>query len=441
MRKSHLATLIATALVTVGAHGADLLQVYQQALANDAQFASARSVVTAAQERIPQAKAGLLPNVSLSGSYTRTEAQDQVIGGGVRVSGSGNSTGYKLSLTQSLYNPALWETYEQSKLSVAISENQFSLAKQELILRTAQAYFDVLGAEEALRFTKAQKEATTEQLASAKRNFEVGTQTITDTHEAQAAYDLVVAQEFAAINDLEVRRTALLQIIGQVPSSLSNLRPGVTLNAPQPAKIDAWVDTAEKQSLNVIISQISLETAKREITKDRAGHRPTASLSAGTTYSASNPLFNVGSGPNRTSNSVTLSWNLPLFSGYSVTSQVREAISLEQKARHDLDNAKRSAAQSARQAFLTVNSGLAQVKALEAAEVSSKSSLDSNKLGYTVGVRINIDVLNAQRQLYSTQRDLARARFDTIVNGLRLKAASGTLKEDDLAEVNSLLQK
>lgn len=436
MRKSHLATLIATALFSLGAHGADLLQVYQQALSNDAPYASARSALAAAQERIPQAKSALLPNISFFGSNTRTEGQT------VRgVSGSGNSSSYTLSLTQQLYNPALWEQLEQSKLSVSVSENQFALAKQDLILRTAQAYFDVLSAEEALRFTKAQKEATTEQLASAKRNFEVGTQTITDTHEAQAAYDLVVAQEFAAINDLEVRRTALLQIIGQVPGSLSNLKPGVTLNAPQPAKIETWVETAEKQSNNVIIAQINVETAKREITKDRQGHRPTANVTAGTNYAASNPLFNLGSSPNRTTSSIALNWNVPIFSGYSVTSRVREAISLEEKARFDLENAKRTAAQSARQAFLTVNSGLAQVKALEAAEVSSKSSLDSNKLGYTVGVRINIDVLNAQRQLYSTQRDLARARFDTIVNGLRLKAAAGGLREEDLAAVNALLQK
>ena len=434
MRKSHLATLIATALISLGAHGADLLQVYQQALTNDAQFASARSALSAAQERIPQAKSALLPNISFSGSNTRTEGQT--------VRGvSGNSSSYTLSLTQQLYNPALWEQLEQSKLSVAVSENQFAQAKQDLILRTAQAYFDVLSAEEALRFTKAQKEATTEHLASAKRNFEVGTQTITDTHEAQAAYDLVVAQEFAAMNDLEVRRTALLQIIGQVPGSLSNLKPGITLNTPQPAKIDAWVETAEKQSNNVIIAQINVESAKREITKDRLGHRPTANVTAGTNYSASNPLFNIGSGPNRTTSSIALNWNVPIFSGYAITSRVREAISLEEKARFDLENAKRTAAQSARQAFLTVNSGLAQVKALEAAEVSSKSSLDSNKLGYTVGVRINIDVLNAQRQLYSTQRDLARARFDTIVNGLRLKAAAGGLREEDLAGVNGLLQK
>ncbi len=432
MRKSHLATLIATAVFSLGAHGADLLQVYQQALTNDAQYASARSTLAAAQERIPQAKSALLPNVSFSGSNTRFEAQSR---------GGSNGSEYNLTLVQQVYNPALLEQVEQSKLSVSVSENQFALAKQDLILRTAQAYFDVLSAEEALRFTKAQKEATTEQLASAKRNFEVGTQTITDTHEAQAAYDLVVAQEFAAINDLEVRRTALLQIIGQIPASIANLKPGVTLNAPQPAKIDAWVETAEKQSNNVIIAQINVETAKREITKDRLGHRPTANVRANSNYAASNPLFNIGSSPNRTTNSITLNWNVPIFSGYAVTSRVREAILLEEKARFDLENAKRSAAQSARQAFLTVNSGLAQVKALEAAEVSSKSSLDSNKLGYTVGVRINIDVLNAQRQLFSTQRDLARARFDTIVNGLRLKAAAGGLREEDLAAVNGLLQK
>ena len=436
MRQSHLATLIASALFSLGAQGADLLQVYQQALTNDAQFASARSSLTAGQERLPQAKSTLLPTIGISGTNTRNDGPSPYTGKNI----SYNSSTYTLSLNQALYRPAYWESYEQGKLSVAISQAQFEQAKQDLILRTAQAYFDVLAAEDALIFTKAQKEATTEQLASAKRNFEVGTQTITDTHEAQAAYDLVVSQEFTAINTLEVRRTALQQIIGTAPGGLATLRAGAKISSPEPAKIDSWVETAEKRSNSVVISQFSLESAKREITKDRAGHKPTLDLVASSTYSASGPLVNLGSGTSSTTNSVGVRWNIPLYAGNAVTSKVRESIALEEKARFDLENAKRTAAQAARTAFSGVNNGLAQVKALEAAEVSSQSSLDSNKLGYQVGVRINIDVLNAQRQLYSTRRDLAQARYDTIMNGLRLKAAAGVLREDDLNAINALLQ-
>jgi outer membrane protein len=439
MRKSILATLIASALVSFSAHGADLLQIYQQAQTNDPQFASVRSSLKVAQERVVQANAVHLPSINLQGSNSRTRGPT-ISQQGLQT-GEFNTSQYSLSLTQHLYQPANLETYEQSKLAVASADAQLAQARLDLMIRTAQAYFDVLTAEDALVFTKAQKEATTEQLASAKRNFEVGTQTITDTHEAQAAYDLVVSQEFAAMNDLEIRRTALQQITGQVPGSLSPLKAGASISAPQPAKIDAWVETAEKQNNNVIVSQFTVESAKREIKKDRAGHKPTLDLVASSSFRANGPLINAGVGPSSTTNSIALQWAVPIFSGYAVTGRIKEAIAQEEKTRFDLETAKRAAAQSARQAFLSVNSGLAQVKALEAAEVSSKSSLESNKLGYQVGVRINIDVLNAQRQLFSTRKDLAKARYDTLMSGLRLKAAAGVLAEEDLTAVNALLQK
>jgi outer membrane protein len=458
MRKSHLATLIASAVFSLGAQGADLLQVYQLALSNDAQFNSARLTLTAAQERLQQSKAPLLPSVQITGTNlriqgsqfrTRSGAPSNATNSGTGADGASavtisnsaiNTSNYSLQLAQPLYRPELVEQLEQGKLALVGNETQFVLARQELIIRTAQAYFDILTAEEAVLFTKAQKEAVTEQLASAKRNFEVGTQTITDTHEAQAAFDLVVAQEFAAMNDLDVRRTALLQITGQSPEGLAALRPGARLGAPEPVFIEYWVDAAEKSNANVLVQQIALETAKREIAKSRTGHRPTVDLIASSRFDTQGPLFNLGVGPSQTTNSVGIQFNIPIFSGFGVTSRVKETIALEGKTRFDLENAKRTAAQGARQSFLGVNSGLAQIKALEAAEISSQSSLDSNKLGYQVGVRINIDVLNAQRQLFSTRRDLAKARHDAVMAGLRLKLAAGILKEDDLNGVNSLLQ-
>ncbi|HEX7988075.1 MAG TPA: TolC family protein, partial [Duganella sp.] len=244
---------------------------------------------------------------------------------------------------------------------------------------------------------------------------------------------LVVAQEFAAINDLDNKRTALQVIIGQAPGELAPLRAGVTIAAPEPAAVDPWISSAEGQNFAVISAQLSLEIAKREIARNRANHLPTANLTAATQHNSQ-----TGFGTTK-NNAIGVTWNVPIFSGFAITSKVRETIALEDKARNDLESTKRLASQNARQAFLGMNSGLAQVKALEAAEVSSKSSLDSNKLGYQVGVRINIDVLNAQRQLYATQKDLSKARYDTIMNGLRLKSAAGTLKEDDLAPVNALL--
>ena len=448
MQKSLIAVLLASAFVSLNAHAIDLIQVYQQAVANDATFASARASLAAGRERVTQGRAGLLPTVGLSGSVVKNDSEfspfnEGELVDGVPIGGRGTNlrtNEYTLALSQPLFRWDRWQTYEQSKLAQAIAEAQFAQAQQDLITRVAQAYFDVLSAQDTLESTRAQKSAVTEQLASAKRNFEVGTQTITDTHEAQAAYDLVVAQEFAAVNDLDNKRAALQAIIGTEPGALAPLQSGINLAPPQPAAVDAWVSSAENQNYGVTVSQLTLESAKRDIQRNRAGHLPTLDLVAASTRRDVNGRI-VGTSGDSRNNSIGVQWSVPIFNGFAVTSRVRESIALEDRARNELETTRRNAALQARQAFLGVNSGLAQVKALQAAEVSSQSALESNKLGYQVGVRINIDVLNAQRQLYSTRTDLARARYNTILNGLRLKAASGSLREADLLPVNNLLQK
>jgi outer membrane protein len=440
MQKPLIAVLLASAF-SLNAQAADLIQVYQQALANDATYASARAAAAAGRERITQGRAGLLPTVGVTGDITKNNADfTNWDNNPLLRSGSNLRTkDIQVTLQQPLFRWDRWETYQQSKLQQAISEAQFAQAQQDLITRVAQAYFDVLAAQDTLESTRAQKVAVTEQLASAKRNFEVGTQTITDTHEAQAAYDLVVSQEIAAVNDLETKKTALQAIIGTAPSTLATLRTGVNLTAPQPTNVDQWVSAAENQNYAVTVAQLQLESAKRDISKNRAGHYPTLDLVASSRRSDVNGHISSVSGQNN-SNTIGIQYSIPIFSGFAVTSKVRESIALEDKARNDLEANRRNAALVARQSFLGVNSGLAQVKALEAAEVSSNSALESNKLGYQVGVRINIDVLNAQRQLYQTRTDLARARYNTILAGLKLKAAAGSLREEDLQPINALLQ-
>lgn len=450
MQKPLIAVLLASACFSLNAAAADLIQVYQQALANDATYASARASLAAGRERIVQGRAGLLPTVGISGAITKNDSDFDpwnlgAIGtlpngqpGVIGASGSNLRTNeYTLALQQPLYRWDRWQTYQQSKLQQAIAEAQFAQAQQDLITRVAQAYFDVLAAQDALESIRAQKDATTEQLASAKRNFEVGTQTITDTHEAQAQYDLTLAQEFAAVNDLDNKRNALQAIIGAAPANLASLKAGTTLAVPQPANVDPWVSSAENQNYGVTVGELQVEYARRDISRNRAGHHPTLDFVASSTRRDLNGQSS-SSGVTK-NNAIGLQWSVPIFSGYAVTSRVREAIALEDKARNDLESTRRNSALQARQAFLGVSSGLARVKALEAAEVSSQSALESNKLGYQVGVRINIDVLNAQRQLFQTRTDLARARYDTILNGLRLKAAAGSLREADLVPVNSLL--
>ncbi len=442
MRITRLASLFAASLFACHAQAADLLQVYQEALANDAVFASARAALAAGAEREPQGRAGLLPTVGVNGSYVRTDGDADIPSLGINRSGGATVNSYTVSLAQPLVRWANWEAYQQGKLLTALSQAQFGQAQQDLIVRVAQAYFDVLTSQDALASVQAQKVAITEQLASAKRNFEVGTATITDSQEAQARYDLAEAQEFAAQNDLEIRRSALQQIIGRPAGDLATLKPGLQLPKPQPERIEPWVDSAETRNYGVLAQQLSVEVARREISRNRAGHYPTLDLVASRSHANQNGTLPSSQNPGGTStnNNIGVQWNIPLFSGYSVTSRVREAIALEDRSRADLENARRTAAQGARQAFMGINSGLAQVRALQAAEISSQSALESNRLGYQVGVRINIDVLNAQQQLYVTRRDLARARYDTLVNGLRLKSAAGVLREEDLAQVNALLQ-
>jgi outer membrane protein len=442
MRKSLIASLVATtvtAFFSVNANATDLVQLYKDALANDAQYASARATFAAAQEKTVQGRSQLLPSVNFGGSNGRTRIDGDYDVGPDR-NYKTNSNIYTLSLSQPLFRWANWEQYKQSKLSVVAAEAQFAQAQQDLITRVAQAYFDVLTAQDTLATLQAQKTAVSEQLAQAKRNFEVGTNTITDTNEAQARYDLIIAQELAGQSDLQVKLSALQQITGKQVVDIAPLKPGVQITAPQPLVIDSWVSSAEKQNYGVVASEVGLEIAKREIEKSRAGHYPTVDLIASTQRNSvgSGPVGQTGLTKN---NTIGVQWNIPVFAGFGIQSKVREAVALQEKAASDLENTRRAAAQGARQFYFGVNSGLSQIKALEAAEISSQSALDSNKLGYQVGIRINIDVLNAQQQLFNTRQSLSKARYDTIVNGLKLKSTAAALKESDLEEINALLQR
>jgi len=438
--KSPLALLLALAFAG-SAHATDLLQVYRDAQSFDAQYAAARAARAAGLEKLPQARAGLLPSVGLSANTTWNDLAARSRATGVTSTASYGSNGWSVSLTQPLFR---WQNrigYQQGELAVASAEAQYAQAGQDLIVRVAQAYFDVLLAQETLATARAQKAATAEQLEAAKRNFEVGTATITDTHEAQARYDLIVAQEIAADNDLAVKRHALRTLTGKDPAGLRGLKTALRIDRPQPDDIAQWVASAETGNIGVQLAQTGLEIAGREIERQRAGHYPTVDLVAshGRT-AAGGSLAPGGSGSDGKSSALGLQFSLPLYAGGAVSSRERESAALAEKARADLDNARRQAAQAARQAYLGVKAGLAQVRALEAGVVSSQLAVESNKLGYEVGVRINIDVLNAQSQLFDTRQKLAKARLDTLIAQLRLKLAAGSLAEADLASINALLE-
>ncbi len=419
-------SLVSTFALPALAVSSNLSTVFQMARDNDAVFAAARESYKAGQERIPQGRAGLLPTVNLGANtrYNETSSKDY------------NSNSVSLTLTQPLFRKQNLEAYEQAKVQALIAEQELKLAEQTLLLSVAQAYFAVLQAHDVLATAQSQKQAFAEQLAQARKSFEVGAATITDTHEAQARYDLTTAQEIAAQNDLEVKRRSLEKIINRESPELARLGDGVSLSLPEPNLMDAWVKQAEEDGIPVHLNQSAVELARRDVARLRAGHLPTLDLSA--SYSDSrNPSTIVGSSRGA---AVGLELGWVLYQGGAIQSRVREALALLEKSRYDLDNARRQARLDARQGFLGVISGQAQVKALEQALVSSEAQLKSTKLGLEVGVRTRVDVLNAQQQLYTTRRDLAAARYQTLVAGLQLKAAAGGLKEEDLKAVDALLK-
>jgi outer membrane protein len=308
-----------------------------------------------------------------------------------------------------------------------------------LIVRVSQAYFDVLASADNLTFVQAQKAAVSEQLASAKRNFEVGTSTITDTREAQAKYDLVLAQEIAAENDLRVKKLALDQLTGKVGAAPRTLAVPVVMVPVMPDDVNRWVADAEQIHPTLRQAQLALEVAQLETQKAQAGHKPTLDLIGSYNITQNNGSASATNDYRTNVASLGLNLNLPLFAGYAIQNRVKETLALEDKARNDLEGAKRGVAQATRTAFFGVESGLGQVKALEAAEASSQSALDATKLGYQVGVRINIDVLNAQTSLFDTKAKLSKARYDVLLGGLKLRLANGSLKAEDLGSVNGLL--
>ena len=436
-RTARAAVVTALAVTSLGVEAEDLFQVYRDAQRYDAAYSSARQALEAGREKLPQGRALILPTLNLTGSATRSrfdvDTTDTTIA--PAFARSANNTAYTLTFTQPLYRPQNWLLYESGEFQVRQAEATFSLAYQDLVIRVAQAYFDGLAAIDTLNLVRAQKAAISEQLAQAKRNFEVGTATITDTHEAQARFDLSSAQEIAALNDLESKQRVLQQLTGKVYTELKLIRPDIKLSPPSPANMESWVQLAEKQNYSVQQSEAAAEVARRA----SAAHRPTLDIVG--TYGQNTDSGSVTSAFGRDINTAQIGVQLalPLYQGGSLSSREREAAALSMKSKDDLENARRSAALNARQTYLAVINGIAQVGALEQALISSQSALDSNRLGYEVGVRINIDVLNAQQQLFSTRRDLAVARYNTITNQLRLKAAAGSLREEDIEEVNRAL--
>lgn len=433
MRKTLLTVFLSMAAWQADA--ATLGDIYKMAIENDPVYASAKAAYLAGLEKLPQGRALMLPSLNLTAGLNRYDS-DTSISEPKRYS----SPTVTLSLVQPLFRKQNIETLEQAKLQVRAVEAQFKLAQQSLVLRTAQAYFDVLQAQDSLATVRAQKAAIAEQLALARKSFEVGTATVVDTHEAQARYDSTVAQEIAAQNALDVKRRTLEKLIMNEAPALDPLAKGVAMPMPQPADMNAWVKQAESDSLSVAVGEANAEIARREVAKQNAGYLPTLDLAASYTDTRNGVIGSVaGIDSHSAVIGLQLGWNL--FQGGATRSLVREAVANRERAASDLENARRQAALDARQAYLGVMSGNASVDAMKQVVTSSQTQLQSTKLGREVGVRTSLDVLNSEQQLYAAERDLAAARYAALMSGLSLKAAAGTLGEADVTALDALLAK
>ena len=429
----HLITA-AAALLCTAAHAQGLVALYEAARGHDAAYLAARAQADADEYRAAQADA--LARPAVSANLRGTSAQ---VGYPSGRSGDNNAAQGGINARLPLFNLADQATIAQAQRSLIASKADLEAAEQDLIIRLTQAYFDVLAAKDDVALAEANKTYILEQLASAKRNFEVGTTTITDAREAQSRADLATAQQIAAENALTNRRIVLAYLVGRRDVEPLPLATPVVLPTVTPANVEEWVSVADTVHPLITRTRVALEVARLEIDKAKAGRLPTIDAVASIGVNkATGESINPGT---TRSGSVGVELNWPIYTGGAVQNRISETVALEQRSREEFENARRSVAQNTRVAFYGVQSGQALVKALEAAEGSSRLSLEATQLGYTVGVRVNIDVLNAQTQLFQTRRDLFRSRYDVLVNGLRLRQASGQLTPHDLLAVNSLLAK
>lgn len=435
---NRLLLILLTAVLLVPARAEDLTSIYQRARDNDPAYRAARAEYLAAREAPNQSRALLLPNLSASADYTDI-SQDYT--GGSTPDQDYVSKGYSLNLSQAIYHHDFYVQLRQAKSQVAQASATFSQAEQELILRVAESYFQVLGAEDNLSFARAEQKAIAEQLNQTKQRFKVGLTAITDVHEAQARYDQSVAQSLAAENQLAVSREGLREITGRYYSVLAPLSKQSPLLTPEPQDIEQWVRTAKDRSLALIAAEQAMRIARDEIARNRAGHYPTLDLVASQSHTETDGgAFVTFTGKETDDTRIGVQLNLPLYQGGLVSSRTRAAAHQYQQARDRYDQQQRATERQTRSAYLNVQANISQVKAFAQALQSSRTALQATEAGYEVGTRTAVDVLNARREVFRAERDYAQSRYNYILETLRLKQAAGILAEADLAAINRWLQ-
>jgi outer membrane protein len=420
------------------AQAEDLMTIYQLALQNDPQLQVAKEQLNATRESKSLARSQLLPSIGLGATYDAVR-RDLKTSQGVSVdrNDSYNETGLGLNLTQPIYRRDRFVQMDQADSSIAQAEAEYAAAEIDLMVRSTTAYFDILSAEDDLRVAKAEREATGRQLEQAQQRFDVGLIAITDVHEAQAAFDAARAAEIAAANGLDNAWEALYEIIGpQAKSKLAKLGDDLQMTPPVPNDLQSWSDTAQQENYSILAANANLEVLNQEVDVSRSGHYPTLDLVGG--YSLSRSDSDTATEADVAS--IGLELEVPIYTGGGVSAQTRQSLANYRAAQQGLDQTRRAVNRQVRDAFRGVLSSISQVEALKAATISAQSALESTQAGYEVGTRTIVDVLNVQRNLFSSQRDYLNSRYGYIINGLSLKSAAGNLGEADLQRVNSWLE-
>jgi len=469
MKKPLKMALSALVLATSSHLYADnLLDVYRLAKDSDPTFLASEAGARATSERVNQSMANLLPQLSANYSFSRTTSDS----GGVTTvfddpstaidessavntvnSSETTSNGYSISLTQEIYNHGSWLSLRQSEKRSLQAKVNHEGSKQDLIIRTAEAYFNVLAALDDVDFSKAETKAVSQELEQTKQRFEVGLIAITDVHEAQSRHDLAIADQISAKNGLDNTYELLQQVTGRYHYDLLGLMAKIPLRNPDPENIDEWVKRSESNNIDIKASRIGLDIAKQSISISQSGHLPTVDLSAsfsdgsgdtdseGTEFFGDLPITSTtNNDSDQESSSISINFNIPIYSGGRTNSQVKESQHLYLQASYNLEAARRLAVSLTRSSYLGTIAAVSSVRALNQAVISSEKSLEATQAGFEVGTRTIVDVLQQTQILFNSKRQYARARYDYVLNILRLKQATGLLTEEDLAKVNKLLR-
>jgi len=470
-----ITAILLTSLFSSHLFADNLLDVYRLAKDSDPTFLASEAGTKASGERVSQSMAALLPQISGSLSYSKSanessnettsfSAIDDPLTPGIderdpRTNASSGdsdstSTGYSITLRQELYNHTTWLNLKQSEKRELQTKVIHEGAKQTLIIRVAEAYFNVLAAKDSVEFSKAETKAVSQELAQTKQRFEVGLIAITDVLEAQSRYDRASANQIAAQNALDNTHELLQLITGSYHYNLLGLKESIMLSKPKPEKIEAWIKQAENNNINIKSSKIGLNISKRNISISQSGHYPTLDLSASYTDGSSDssssgsqvfagqlfPTSTSDSDGDQQSSSISVNFNIPIYSGGRTHAQMKESQYLYQQASHNLESARRLAVSQTRSSYLGIIANVSSVKALGQAVLSSEKSLEATQAGFEVGTRTIVDVLLQTQILFDSKRQYARSRYDYVLNTLKLKQATGLLTEKDLAKVNQLLR-